>query len=580
MRAAAGADIWNGIAEIEARGSASTAGLRGTAQFDDDLTRGRYAKRFAIAVMGSSEEIYDGSTVWAKDISGGVHPYDAPFARRRAVTSAYLTSRSYLDPRSKAAIACIGNRTVAGRTFVVIRVVPSGGIPAELAIDAGTHLLSSVTERLPITTSVASYADYRNVGGLVLPFAISSGTKAEPADGYVVSVRAYQIRRQTRDADFGQPAPTRDAVMLDNAVSTTVPMTLDFHQALVWASIDGRPAMPFVLDTGGHAILTALAAKALNLTGRGAGESGGAGAGTISLQYTRIGSVRIGKAKLLDQPFLVIPYDYSFYERGKRTPLAGILGLEVFERFATRFDYVNRTITLSPLSTFRYRGAGTPVPITFQDDMPMAVAAADGHPGLFGLDTGNSGALILFGHFLQQTGLLERYSGGNLLIGHGTGGTNTGRLGTLRRMTFGGRDLYDVRTDFTQMTSGAFSSWTEAGNIGFHVLSRFVPTFDYAAGFVYLDPQTRPFPMRNNLSGFSLTKNGPAAFDVLAVSPGSVAAGAGIRSGDRIVAVNGKDASYYSWADLLGILAQPPGTRITLRVTRANTTNDVVIVLR
>ena len=57
---------WNRIAEIDAGAFASVSGLHGTAQFDDDLTRGRYAQRFDIAVMGRSEEIYDGTQVWAK----------------------------------------------------------------------------------------------------------------------------------------------------------------------------------------------------------------------------------------------------------------------------------------------------------------------------------------------------------------------------------------------------------------------------------------------------------------------------------------------------------------------------------
>ena len=59
MRLAAGGAAWVRIAEIEASADAAVSGLHGTAQFDDDLTRGRYARRFDIAVMGRSEEIYD-----------------------------------------------------------------------------------------------------------------------------------------------------------------------------------------------------------------------------------------------------------------------------------------------------------------------------------------------------------------------------------------------------------------------------------------------------------------------------------------------------------------------------------------
>ena len=230
--------------------------------------------------------------------------------------------------------------------------------------------------------------------------------------------------------------------------------------------------MPFVLDSGGHAILDGVAAKALGLRGTGGGVSGGAGAGTIALQYTRVASVRIGNAELLDQPFLIIPYPYAFYERGRKVPLAGILGLEWFERYATRIDYAGKRLTLTPLASFRYRGRGAPVPIRFQEDMPLARGTADGSAGDFGVDTGNAGLLILYVDFLQRTGLLAKYGQGYAVRGAGTGGSNSGELQTLAGFEIGGHDIPKLPADFTQMKTGAFSSWTEAGDLGLSVLSR------------------------------------------------------------------------------------------------------------
>jgi hypothetical protein len=578
VRATVGGGYWNAVAQTTAYGRATMEGLRGTARLDDDLSRGRYAQRFSLSVVGSSAEVDDGTTVWAQDHSGGVHAYDAPFPRRRAVTSAYLTRRGYLDPRTTARLTCLGTRVEGNRSVTVIRVQPRGGIPADLAIDVQTHLLASVTERLPITTSVTTYADYRAVDDVVLPFSIMSGTKAEPADGYAVAVTRYRIRSRARDADFAKPTPANGARMVGRATSTTVPMLLEGRQLLVWASIDGRAPMPFILDTGGHAILTTLAAKTLGLRAYGAGESGGAGSGTIALQFARVRSVRIGGAELLDQPFLVIPYPYSFYERGRKTPLAGILGLEFFERYAIRLDYGARTVTFTPLATFRSRSRGTRVPFTFQDDMPLVDAAPDGHVGLFGADTGNAGSLILFGPFLQRTGLLARYPAGSLLIGHGTGGTNTARRETLRSFRLGGHRLVDVAAAFTQMTSGSFSSWTEAGNLGFSILSRFVPTFDYAHQTLSLDHASSVPPTLANLAGLGTAKNGPDAFDVVLVRPNTPSARAGIVAGDHITAIDGTAATAFSQADFITRLGRPG--RLTLVVLHGAETRTVPLVLR
>jgi hypothetical protein len=582
MRSATGKNNWDGISQTTAYGRILIAGLHGSAQFDDDLARGRYARRIQAPVAGRSAEVYDGSTIWAQDFSGGVHPYDAPFARERAITAAYLTSRGYFDQGNKATFTCLGARTEHGQAVTVVRVQPRGGIPADLAIDTKTYLLLRVSERFPIALddSVTTYGDYRSIDGVVLPFSISLGTNADPGDGYAVQVSRYQIKRHAQDAAFEKPTSANDVRMVGGVTSTTVPMMLEGRQLMIWASINGHPPMPFILDTGGHAILTALAAKTLGLSGHGTGESGGAGSGTISTQYTRVKSVRVGNALVRNQPFLVIPYPYSFYERGKKTPLAGIIGLEFFERFATRLDYGDRTVTLTPLSGFHYRGPGTHVSFTFQDDMPMVDAAADGHAGLFGVDTGNAGSLILFGDFLTRTGVLANYPAGISAVGHGTGGTNTGRFETLREFSIGGHGFRDVTTDFTQMTSGAFSSWTEAGNMGFSILSRFIPTFDYANQILYLDPEKRATPFGKNRSGIGFEKNEPGAFVIDQVKPGSIAAADGIVSGDRIVAVNGKDPSNYSTADLEAIVMQRAGTQVHLRIQHADAVRDVTIVLR
>ncbi|HEY5426607.1 MAG TPA: retropepsin-like aspartic protease, partial [Candidatus Tumulicola sp.] len=501
------------VRELRAAGSVETSGMRGTGEIDEDLTGGRNAQRFRIPIQGDSATVYDGATRWQQDISGGVHPLDAPFVRELAVTDAYLARRGYLDASDSANLQCLGLRKTDGRTLLTIRVLPRGGQPAVLAFDPYTHLLWSTSERLPTTTQVTRYGDYRETGGLVLPFVVRSGTLSEPDDGFVFNVRRYALLDRARPGDFVKPRETDAVRMLDGVVSTRVPVALEGRQLIVWASIDGHAPMPFIFDSGGHAILTAGAARTLGLRASGAGVSGGSGAGTIGVQYVKVARVRIGKAELRDQHFLVIDYPYSFYERGRKPPLAGILGLEFFERFAAHIDYGGRTLTLVPLKSFIDTARGVPVRMRFQEDLPLVRAAADGHAGEFGVDTGNAGSLILFGPFVDRTGLDERYRSGSLAIGHGTGGTNTGRFENLREFSVGGLNLHGVRTDFTHMTSGSFSSWTEAGNFGYSVLSHYSPTFDYANQTVYLQPHARAPAEIVNRAGFSFEKNGPNAFD-------------------------------------------------------------------
>ncbi|MGB6984348.1 MAG: aspartyl protease family protein [Candidatus Aquilonibacter sp.] len=575
MYVATGGSAWAPVAEVSASGTAQTSGLRGTARFDDDLRGGRYARRFDIAVMGANADVFDGTADWVQDISGGVRRIDSPYARAEAITDAYLARRGYFDPRDEATLACVGDR--AGETL--IRVEPRGGIPAELAIDAQTHLLTSVSARAPLGIKVTRYADYRQVGDLVLPFSIRVGTRTSPDDDYAVAVTRYELAQRDNPADFSPPVQRNEGRIVGGDAATTVPLVLEGRQLLTWASIDGRAPMPFILDTGGHAILTTQAAAALGLRGSGGGESGGSGAGTITTQYTRVRSIRIGNAELLNQPMLIIPYGYSFYERGKRPPLAGIIGLEFFERFATQIDYGDRRITFTLLEAYRHRGGATRVGFTFErdPDLPMVTADADGHAGLFGVDTGNAGNLILYGRFLTRTGLLSQYSPGQKLIGQGTGGSNTAQLQTLRTFEIGGHLLHRVSASFTQMKSGAFAAWSQAGNLGLSVLSRFVPTFDYRTQSLYLDSERRATPLPKNGAGMSFTKDAPGAFTVLVVRAGSPAAAGGIVQGDQIVAVNGRSASEYSRADLVDLVTKPRGARLVLQVRRAGGEKDITI---
>jgi len=290
--------------------------------------------------------------------------------------------------------------------------------------------------------------------------------------------------------------------------------------------------------------------------------------------------MRIGDAELLDQPMLVVPYDYEFYERGRRTPLAGIVGLEWFERYAARIDYIGKRLTLTPLSNFSYRGKAARVPIHFQEDMPLARAFADGRGGDFGVDTGNAGLLVLYGDFLRRTGLLSKYAGGSTIHGQGTGGGNSGTVQTLASFSIGGHEFPEFTAYFTQMKTGSFASWTEAGDLGLTVLAHFTPTFDYADETLYLQPLSHPLAIPPNRSGISFSKKEPNAFDVVAVRPHSAASAAGIVAGDRIVAVDGRKAADFSGADLLDLVTAPPGTALKLTIARGTSERDVTLVLQ
>ena len=50
----------------------------------------------------------------------------------------------------------------------------------------------------------------------------------------------------------------------------------------------------------------------------------------------------------------------------------------------------------------------TALPISFYDDIPLVPATLEGHPGIFAIDTGNSGSLVVQHVWADKVGLTDR----------------------------------------------------------------------------------------------------------------------------------------------------------------------------
>jgi hypothetical protein len=211
--------------------------------------------------------------------------------------------------------------------------------------------------------------------------------------------------------------------------------------------------------------------------------------------------------------------------------------------------------------------------------MPLGTASVDGRPGLFGIDTGNAGTVILFGSFLRRSGLMAEYGKGIVAEGHGTGGGNSGQLHALRAFTIAGTSYRDVPAFFTEMKSGSFSSWTEAGNFGYEILSRFIPTFNYSEGMLYLERSPLAHGPPHNRAGLAAYKNQPDAFDVVRVAPNGPAAAAGVAVGDRIVGVEGQAATGLSYGDFYARITDAKAKTLHLVLLHAGKKRSITLQL-
>jgi len=360
-------------------------------------------------------------------------------------------------------------------------------------------------------------------------------------------------------------------------VGTTVTATV-FPQLVIEASVNGRP-MHFLFDTGGHSILSPDAARTLGLTPVGGVRSGGTGAGTIAQQFTRVRELRIGDAVMRDQAFSVIDLGYSSMERGARPPLAGLLGLEVVERFIVRLDYRAGTLTLLPRDRAATCKSGW-VAARFTDDMPTIEALLDGIRAPFTIDTGNNGSTILYAYWLKRQGVAARYNRGVETVSYGAGGASRNWVSYAQAFSVGGGTVRYPMVRTSDDKGGVSLSVSEAGNLGTHTLANYTITFDYGRSRICMDYVPGYAPVPFGRAGLRAIKTDPETILLSLVNEGGPAVQAGLRKNDKLLSIDGRSATAVSGGDLTRAFTQPPGTRVRVRYAREGQERDAEIVLR
>ena len=581
VRAHTGGAHWDAAQELVAEGTTFDSGLSERMRMSTDLGSGATSTA-DVGAVASEWVVSSPAATWKQDLTLGVHVLDAPDARAAARTSAYLARHGYFHPETDhAGFSCLSDVTEDGRTLRRVRITPRHGRPVTVWVDPVAHLVVRTQEQAPLDLETTHYGAYRTTAGLTLPYEIVE-TDGRSEDTVVRSIRTYRVQRARDAADFRRPPdPANQRIATQNG-STEIPIDVSSGSPVVNAYVNGHGPLPFILDTGGHAILTADAAKELGITGQGSGASGGAGESTIAQQYARVRSLRIGDAEISSFPMFIIPYDKSFSGRGPgKAPLAGILGLEVFERFAVTVDYATNTLRLEMPDRYTPRTGDVAVQLVFQDDMPLAYASVDGTRGLFGIDTGNSGPIYLFGDYLRHNGFFPRYDAGAAGLSTGSGGTVRSSTHRLRAVSFGGLTMHNFVAGFVVQQQGSFSSRTEAGNIGHDVLAQFAVTTDYAHGRMYLHRQPNAslpvFSRSGILGGVRDAQNHPVVRGVMANSP---AADAGLAKGDVILALDGTPTENLSVTQMIALSRLPPGTVEHLTIASGANQREVVLTLR
>jgi hypothetical protein len=578
--AAAGGPAWTRLRTLRLQGSVRAGGLSGPYEQWIELGSGRHAMRMTLgpAAMAGG---YDGAQAWQRSPNGEVVVQDAEAGRRAAATDAWIHGRGWWFPaRLAATIEALGRRESDGAVFDVLRCVPAGGQWVELWFDADTHLLARLVQEVLGKPALRRFEDYREIGGLRIPFRIASGSGDARFDR-VTEIAAVAIdETPPHDAFDVPPQAFADVVFSGGGKQACVPIEIFGNHVFVPVDIDGH-RLRFLLDTGGVNLLAETAARRIGLASTGAIEARGPGERSVGSGFARVERLEIGGAVALERQLLRV-LDMSGFDDVEGVQVDGVLGVELFKRLVVQIDYAAGVLLLADPAGFAAPPSSASLPITFFGHFPGVAAELDGIAGQFWLDTGNRGGLVLLVPFVEEHGLAARYATSPVTtIGWGIGGRAQGRLARGGCLRLGDVSVHAPVLRLPEDQAGGLAIRHVAGNIGGEILRRFVVTFDYARRVVNLvgnGASGRPFDA--DRSGLWINRHARGAI-VGAVMAGSPAEEAGLRVGDLLVAVDGEPACARGLDALRRRLAESPaGTRVEFDVLRGEANLQAAAVLR
>jgi hypothetical protein len=582
VKAASGGQAWDTIYSIHTRGDAAHGGLSRTVEEWDDVSAGRYVKR-SESLLASGAEGFDGISAWTQTKGGESYVLGDEDARLGAINASYQVSFAYWFPDRRAGtMQSEGTRQENGHTFDVIVITPAAGRPFRVWIDRGTHLIDRFVEQEAEEIAVTRFSDYREVQGVLLPFAIRSGRQDEDEkDWDVETVKSAALNEPVEQKIYALPAfPPPDYQMLRNEKSTTISFQLTAdNRILVPVKLNGQGPFLAEFDSGGGYIVQPAVAARLKIKALGSNHSYGGGEGSTLSGRAILDTVEIGGARLTRQRVNI----FSF---AQEEPERILIGSQILQRFAVEINFDQSLMTLTPLSQFSYTGHGVTVPFHFQDNQPEVYGSVDGIAGVFPIDTGDSGSLLLIAPFAARYHLYDFYQATIPYGGSAVGGGTYGLLARAKVLALFGADRREVLesenplTRLSKQTGGFDANRYVSGNIGLGVLKQFNLAFDYRREEISFEKNSlfgQPDPY--NRTGLHLKKQG-TSWLVTACDPGSPAVDAGIKTGDTILLFDGKDATHWSHAAFHQLLCQPVGTRVTVKLQSGPTSRSRSLILK
>jgi hypothetical protein len=345
----------------------------------------------------------------------------------------------------------------------------------------------------------------------------------------------------------------------------------EFYRNAIWIEgrVNGSRPLHVQFDTAaGSCVLNRSIAGELGLKVLTEFDQPDAGSGDDPTRIAILSAVRLEyPGGVLELPQIAaIPLDDVARTYG--TPIDAIVGYPLMMRDVVTVDFDARTITFSDPATFEYQGPGAILPLQGPEGVrepvvraQITVPGAEPIAGNFLIDEPHPHCLLFATPFSRTHNLPAAAAkvAGRLVAGSatGVGGKTPYQVGRIETLELGGVSVRRPTAAFAESKGGAFARTDIAGIIGGEILRRFRLTFDYPHRRLILE-RGKSFgePFDWDASGMKLrTAAGDFnCFDVTEVLEGGPAAEAGVRPGDVITGIDGKQGSGWTLWEVESLL--------------------------
>ncbi|RDI98049.1 PDZ domain-containing protein [Dyella solisilvae] len=370
------------------------------------------------------------------------------------------------------------------------------------------------------------------------------------------------------------------------ASDESIPFRFEDLRAYVPVTV-GTQSGEFVLDTGANEVMIdTVTANDLGMRATSVHEERGAGRGSLPTGDGGGVSLSVGSVPLKVDSAGVAPIN-RVLRPYNGLDIKGVIGAPFFMEHVVEIDFATRKLVLHDPASFAYHGSGVRLPFQFVDGDPVVqgqLVLGDGArlPLRLLIDLGAKADLLVAAPFVKDHQLLIRM-GPTVIepLGAGVGGETRYAFARLAGLKVGndlaGADLIAGLSVNGTLRGGDYDALLGAG-----FLQRYRVFVDYPHQTMILEPR-EPMPATSfDRSGAFLVASGEKLDNIVVheVVAGSPADEAGVRSGDVIEAVDGRDVRDLRIWDTRKALSAPGERIVTLTLRRNGRSLSVPVRLK